>query len=48
VHLLGRSPYEGGIALVLVPLGLLLLTGFAFAVLGMALEQFFDPRLRDR
>jgi peptide/nickel transport system permease protein len=48
VHLLGRSPYEGGIALVLVPLGLLLLTGFAFAMLGMALERFFEPRLKDR
>jgi ABC-type dipeptide/oligopeptide/nickel transport system permease subunit len=48
VHLLGRNPYEGGIALVLVPLGLLLLTGFAFAMLGMALEQFFEPRVRDR
>jgi peptide/nickel transport system permease protein len=48
VELLHRSPYTGGFGLVLVPLALLLLTGFAFALVGMGLERFFEPRLRDR
>jgi peptide/nickel transport system permease protein len=46
--LLGRSSYSEDIGLVVLPLGLLLLTGFAFALLGMGLERFFEPRLRDR
>ncbi len=48
VEMLFQSTYAGQFALVLVPLGLLLLTGFAFAMVGMALERFFEPRLRDR
>ena len=32
---------------VLEPIGLLLLTGFAFALLGFALERILEPRLRD-
>jgi peptide/nickel transport system permease protein len=43
-----RSPYSEDIGLVVLPLGLLLLTGFAFALVGMGLERFFEPRLRDR
>jgi peptide/nickel transport system permease protein len=35
-------------ALVLIPLGLLLLTGLAFALVGMGMERYFEPRLRDR
>jgi peptide/nickel transport system permease protein len=46
--LLSRSSYSEDIGLVLLPLGLLLLTGFAFALVGMGLERFFEPRLRDR
>jgi peptide/nickel transport system permease protein len=33
---------------ILIPLGLLLLTGLSFALLGMALEQILNPRLRER
>lgn len=32
--------------LVIAPLGLLFLTGFAFAMVGLALERVFEPRLR--
>lgn len=38
--------YRQAYHLVLIPLGLLLLTGFAFALVGMALEKVFEPRLR--
>jgi peptide/nickel transport system permease protein len=34
--------------LVIFPLALLFLTGFAFAMLGIALERIFEPRLRER
>ena len=34
--------------LVIFPLALLFLTGFAFAMVGMALERIFEPRLRER
>ncbi len=34
--------------LFLEPLGLLLLVGFAFVLLGVALERIFQPRLRER
>ncbi|MCA9970576.1 MAG: ABC transporter permease subunit, partial [Anaerolineales bacterium] len=33
--------------LVIAPLGLLFFTGFAFAMVGTALERIFEPRLRD-
>jgi peptide/nickel transport system permease protein len=33
--------------LVIAPFGLLFLTGFAFAVVGMTLERLLEPRLRD-
>lgn len=33
--------------LVIAPLGLLFLTGFAFAMVGIALERVFEPRLRE-
>jgi len=32
---------------VLEPIGLLLLTGFAFTMLGFALEKILNPRLKD-
>jgi peptide/nickel transport system permease protein len=32
--------------LVIAPLGLLFMTGFAFAMVGLALERVFEPRLR--
>lgn len=34
--------------LVIFPLALLFLTGFAFAMVGIALERIFEPRLRER
>ena len=33
--------------LVLIPIGLLMLTGFAFAMVSTALERIFEPRLRN-
>ncbi len=48
MQLLARSSYFDDSALVLIPLGLLLLTGFAFALVGMGMERYFEPRLRDR
>ena len=39
--------YRQAYHLVLIPLGLLLLTGFAFAMVGIALEKIFEPRLRE-
>ncbi|MCP4419167.1 MAG: ABC transporter permease [Chloroflexi bacterium] len=33
--------------IVIAPLSLLFITGFAFAMVGIALEQVFDPRLRE-
>lgn len=38
--------YRGQYHLVLAPLGLLFLTGIAFALVGRALEEVFEPRLR--
>ncbi|MCA9918942.1 MAG: ABC transporter permease subunit, partial [Anaerolineales bacterium] len=34
--------------LVIFPLALLFITGFAFAMVGIALERIFEPRLRER
>jgi len=44
---LGSSIYTNAYHLVLIPLGLLLLIGFAFALVGLALENIFQPRLRE-
>lgn len=38
--------HRGQYHLVLAPLGLLFLTGIAFALVGRALEEVFEPRLR--
>ena len=40
--------YGGVYHLVLEPLALLLLVGFAFVLLGISLERIFQPRLRER
>lgn len=45
---LSRGIYTGDYHLVLWPLGLLLLVGFAFVLLGLSLERVFQPRLRKR
>ncbi len=45
---LENSLYSGHYHLVLIPLAALMLTGFSFALLGMALERILDPRLRRR
>jgi peptide/nickel transport system permease protein len=39
---------QGGIHLALEPAFLLLLTGYAFLLLGISLERVFEPRLRER
>ena len=39
---------QGAFHLVLEPAFLLLLTGYAFLLLGISLEQVFEPRLRER
>jgi len=44
---LSRGTYGGDYHLVLEPVGLLMLVGFAFAMLGFALERIFEPRLRE-
>jgi peptide/nickel transport system permease protein len=46
VNSLDKSLYNGHYHLVLIPLAALMLTGFSFALLGMALEHILDPRLR--
>ena len=48
VELLGRRSYFDDFGTVLIPIGLLLLTGFAFALVGMGMERYFEPRLRER
>ena len=40
--------YRGVYHLLLEPLALLMLVGFAFVLLGISLERIFQPRLRDR
>lgn len=40
--------YRGVYHLLLEPLALLLLVGFAFVLLGVSLEKIFQPRLRER
>ncbi len=40
--------YRGVYHLLLEPLALLLLVGFAFVLLGISLERIFQPRLRER
>jgi ABC-type dipeptide/oligopeptide/nickel transport system permease subunit len=32
----------------LIPAGLLMMTGVAFAMVGLSLERVLDPRLRER
>ncbi|MBN1659444.1 MAG: ABC transporter permease subunit [Anaerolineae bacterium] len=44
---LTNGAFGGHYYWVLEPIALLLLTGFAFALLGFALERILDPRLRD-
>ncbi|WP_420645285.1 ABC transporter permease subunit [Candidatus Leptofilum sp.] len=48
VEALSYGVYTNATHLVVVPLGLLFLTGFAFAMLGIGLERIFEPRLRER
>jgi peptide/nickel transport system permease protein len=47
VEALAHSVHSGDYHLILEPVGLLLLTGFGFALLGFSLERIFEPRLRD-
>jgi peptide/nickel transport system permease protein len=45
---LSSDIYRGVYHLLLEPLALLLLVGFAFVLLGISLERIFQPRLRER
>ena len=45
---LSYGVYQDVYHLVLFPIGLLMLTGLAFALIAFALERAFEPRLRDR
>jgi peptide/nickel transport system permease protein len=47
VAALSYGVHSGAAHLVLAPLGVLFLTGFAFAMVGLALERVFEPKLRD-
>ncbi len=46
VGALSYGVYADSTHLVIGPLGLLFVTGFAFAMVGLALERIFEPRLR--
>ena len=45
---LSSDIYRGVYHLLLEPLALLMLVGFAFVLLGISLERIFQPRLRER
>jgi len=47
VAALSFGVHTGSTHLVLAPLGVLFLTGFAFAMVGLALERVFDPKLSE-
>jgi peptide/nickel transport system permease protein len=47
VEALSSSVYHESYHAVLAPFVLLFLVGFAFAMIGLALERIFDPRLRE-
>ncbi|MGC9334145.1 MAG: ABC transporter permease subunit [Anaerolineae bacterium] len=48
VEALDNSLHTGHYHLVLIPVAALMLAGFGFALVGMALERILDPRLRER
>jgi peptide/nickel transport system permease protein len=48
VDALSYGTHSGDWYLILEPAALLMLTGFAFAMVGFALERIFEPRLRER
>jgi peptide/nickel transport system permease protein len=43
-----QALWGGSLYWVLEPLGLLLMTGLAFALLGFALERILNPRLQTK
>lgn len=45
---LGDGVYQGAFYMVYEPAVLLMLTGYAFLLLGMSLERVFEPRLREQ
>jgi peptide/nickel transport system permease protein len=48
VEALQYGTYSGDYHMILEPAGLLIVTGFAFAMVGFSLERIFEPRLRKR
>ena len=47
VAALSYGVHGGAAHIVIAPLTVLFLTGFAFAMVGIALERVFEPRLRE-
>ena len=47
VDALQYGTHTGDIHMLLIPAGLLMMTGVAFAMVGLALERVLDPRLRE-
>ena len=48
VDALQYGTHTGDIHMLLIPAGLLMMTGVAFAMVGLSLERVLDPRLRER
>jgi peptide/nickel transport system permease protein len=48
IDALQHGTYSGDYHMLLEPAGLLIMTGFAFAMVGFSLERIFEPRLRER
>jgi peptide/nickel transport system permease protein len=48
VDALQYGTHSGDIHMLLIPAALLMITGVAFAMVGLALERVLDPRLRER
>lgn len=47
VAALSYGVYDQATHIVIIPLAVLFVTGFAFAMVGLALERVFEPRLRE-
>ncbi|MFN2241475.1 MAG: ABC transporter permease subunit [Anaerolineae bacterium] len=48
VQALEYGTHSGDVHMLLIPAGLLMMTGVAFAMVGLSLERVLDPRLRER
>jgi peptide/nickel transport system permease protein len=48
VDALEYGTHTGDIHMLLIPAAMLMMTGVAFAMVGLSLERVLDPRLRER